>query len=115
MEQLNRIRDEIEADINEDEVEEDKVERAEANKVNEVKEVEEAELEVEEEIEQLIFEIPSHHIRVMATSNYIWVDNNLETEEVTIDEAAIIKEICHQSDFSNSDNNSNVKILIPLL
>ncbi|CAG8699881.1 1869_t:CDS:2, partial [Scutellospora calospora] len=60
--------------------------------------------------DNLILEIPYHLMRVMTANDYIEADNNLETEEVTIDEAAIIEEICHQSDFSNSDEDSDVEI-----
>ncbi|CAG8520973.1 4516_t:CDS:2 [Cetraspora pellucida] len=33
----------------------------------------------------------------MTANDYIEADNNLETEEVTVDEAAIIEEICYQT------------------
>ncbi|CAG8480341.1 13571_t:CDS:2, partial [Racocetra fulgida] len=75
--------EEVKAEVEEDKVEEDEVREAEVEKT----EVKEAEIEVEEE-----------------------VDNNLKTEEVTIDEAAIIEKIYYHFEFSNSDKDSVVKI-----
>ncbi|CAG8799520.1 16755_t:CDS:1, partial [Racocetra fulgida] len=41
----------------------------------------------------------------MAANDYIQINNNLEAEEVTNNEAAIIEEICHQLNFSNNDKD----------
>ncbi|CAG8633467.1 13254_t:CDS:2, partial [Racocetra fulgida] len=70
-----------------EEVEETKVDKDEAEeaKVKEA-EVKEAEINVKK-------------------SDYIQIDNNLKTEEVTINKAAIIKEICYQSDLSNNNKD----------
>ncbi|CAG8674248.1 19055_t:CDS:2 [Cetraspora pellucida] len=99
---------EREAELKEAEFEEVETEVEEVE--TEVEEAKVKEVRVEEEVEQLILKIPYHLMRVITANNYIEPDNNLETEEVTVNKAAIIEEICHQSDFSNSNEDSDVKI-----
>ncbi|CAG8716843.1 7028_t:CDS:2, partial [Cetraspora pellucida] len=45
-----------------------------------------AEAEVEVEIKNLIAEISSNYIRMMAASDYIRTNNNLEIEEIVLNE-----------------------------
>ncbi|CAG8495873.1 6007_t:CDS:2 [Scutellospora calospora] len=70
----------------------------------------EAEIEAKIAVENLIFEIPSDYMNVMSANDYIRIDNTLETEEIVLDEAAIIEEVLHKSDSSSSDEESNVEI-----
>ncbi|CAG8767293.1 2079_t:CDS:1, partial [Gigaspora rosea] len=46
----------------------------------------------------------------MTASDYIRVDDNLETKEVVLDELAILQEILSHSDSNSSDDENDVEI-----
>ncbi|CAG8528260.1 11198_t:CDS:2, partial [Acaulospora morrowiae] len=65
-------------------------------------------IELKTDIEQFIFSISIDNIQ-MTADDYIHIDDTVETEEVTIDEKAILEEILQPSN-PNSDENSEIEI-----
>ncbi|CAG8554780.1 6010_t:CDS:2 [Racocetra fulgida] len=70
----------------------------------------EAKIEVEIKVENLLFKISSDYMNVMSANNYIRIDDTLETEEVVLDKSTIIEEVLYKSDFSSSNEESDVEI-----
>ncbi|CAG8659262.1 2550_t:CDS:1, partial [Acaulospora morrowiae] len=63
----------------------------------------------ENNIEQLISNIPSNYMQIIEANEYIHIDDNIMTEEVVTNKKAIIEEIFQISD-SNSNEDSSIKI-----
>ncbi|CAG8685767.1 10375_t:CDS:1 [Acaulospora morrowiae] len=63
------------------------------NWIKEFKYKEHESIRPENNIEQLISNISSNYMQVMEANKYIYIDDNIMTEEVVTDEKAIIEEI----------------------
>jgi DDE superfamily endonuclease/Tc5 transposase DNA-binding domain/CENP-B N-terminal DNA-binding domain len=63
----------------------------------------------EADIQQLISSIPANIMQVMMAHDYVHLDDTIETEEITVDEEAIIEEILRVSD-PDSNEDSEVEI-----
>lgn len=64
----------------------------------------------EADIEELISSIPIDRTQVMTANDYINFDDLFQTEEVVVDEEAIIEEICQVSGSEDNDEDSDIEV-----
>ena len=65
--------------------------------------------EPETNIEQLISNVSINSMQVIIADDYVHIDHDIQTEEITMDEEAIIEEILQLPD-SDSDRDSGIEI-----
>ena len=65
---------------------------------------------LEADIEELISSIPIDRTQVMTANDYINFDDLFQTEEVVVDEEAIIEEICQVSGSEDNDEDSDIEV-----